>query len=229
MRKILGILGAVFVATNSYGAFQIQLDAGQLRANSSTGLPVGSLLIFISAGANGIFDTVPTAPISGSVNSNLTPGSWVAGDDVLLSVRTDANSGQAFNNAIATNETLNLFTVTQQAGLADNQKIALMWFPQITYSQWLAGTTPTAGMTFGFYNPIYWGNGTNNPDGLDPWIVPASGLVNLNFFTNEPPNGGTQAPYEGFGSNFVIIPEPSTFALIGVGAVLIPLLRRRKA
>ncbi|MEY2487456.1 MAG: hypothetical protein QOH39_3104 [Verrucomicrobiota bacterium] len=223
MKKLIVTFLAVFTAASGYGAFSIQLDAGELRANSTTGLPVGSVLLFISAGADGVFET-PTS---------LMPGSYVAGDDVLLSVMSDPSSAQAFNTAVGTNETLNLFTITSAAPPDSatppaGQAIGLLWFSQITYSQWQAGTTPTAGQTFGFYNPSFWGNGTNNPDGGNAWVVPASGLVNLNFFTTDSDAGGTQTPNRGFGNNFfVAIPEPSTFALMIAGAVGFLALRSR--
>ncbi len=225
MKKLLVPLLLLCGALSGFGAFQIQLDAGQLRSNSSTGLPTGSLLILISAGANGVFDTP----------NNLAAGGYVAGDDVLLSIRTDPNSGQAFNTAIGTNETGNLFSVTTAAPPDPStppagQLIGLMWFPGITYSQWLAGTTPTAGQTFGFYNPLFWGNATNNPDGGNNWAVPASGLINLNFFTTDSDGGGTQAPARGFGNNFVVvaIPEPTSLALVTIGLAVVAFRRRSK-
>jgi hypothetical protein len=227
MKKLIVAFLAVFTAASGYGAFSIQLDAGQLRANSTTGLPTGSVLLFISAGADGIFET-PTS---------LTSGHYISGDDILLSVMTDSSSAQAFNTAVGTNETLNLFTITSAAPPDSatppaGQAIGLLWFSQITYAQWQAGTTPTAGQTFGFYNPIFWGNSgpsANNPDGGNAWVVPASGLINLNFFTTDSDAGGTQTPNRGFGSNFTVapIPEPSTFALMIAGAVGFLALRSR--
>jgi hypothetical protein len=217
MKKILVSLLSLFAAGTTYGAFSIQMDAGQLRTNSSTGLPVGSVLIFITAGADGIFQT-PTG---------LKQGSYVAGDDVLLSVVSDPNSAQAFNISGGTNETINLFSISNVTP-PTGQLLGLMWFPSITYTQWQAGATPVAGQTFGFYNPLFWGNGTNNPDGGNNWAVPATGLITLNFFTTDSGGGGTQAPSEGYGNNFVVaIPEPSSIALVAIGALALIGLRRR--
>ena len=220
MKKFLLAILPMAVSMNCYGAFSILLDAGQLRANSTTGLLPGSVLVFISAGADGVFET-PT---------NLMAGSYVAGDDVLLSVMTDSASAQPFNTSGGTNETISTFSMTQVTP-PTGQPLALMWFPAITYAQWQAGTTPTAGQTFGFYNPIFWGNATANPDGGDPWTVPApGGLISLDLFTTDTDLGGTQSPNRGFGNNFTVlpIPEPSTYALLAAGATCLCTLRRRR-
>ena len=223
MKKLVVSLLSLVAAATSYGAFSIQMDAGQLRSNAATGLPVGSLLLLISAGADGIFQTP----------SGLTAGRYTAGDDVLLSVVSEPTSAQAFNTSGGTNETIDLFTITNVTP-PTGQLIGLMWFSGITYAQWQASATPTAGQTFGFYNPLFWGNGSNNPDGFDPWAVPNAGsLINLHFFTSDSGGGGTQAPSRGFGDNFLVkpaaVPEPSSIALVALGIGFLPLLRRRKA
>ncbi|MDQ6939149.1 MAG: PEP-CTERM sorting domain-containing protein [Verrucomicrobiota bacterium] len=223
MKKFLAPLLVLLGSATTYATFSVALDAGQLRSNSTTGLPVGSVLILIAAGADGIFQT-PT---------QLTAGRYVAGDDVLLSVMTDPNSAGTFNTAGGTNETNSPFSVVQMApatpgAVPSGQLIGLMWLPGITYAQWLAGTTPSAGQTFGFYNPLFWGNATNNPDGGNAWAVPDTGVLNLNFFTTDSDFGGTQAPSRGFGNNFVVlIPEPSTYALLLAGIAGLFVWRRR--
>lgn len=220
MKKLLVPLFISLATINSYGSFSIVLDAGQLRADSSMGMPMDGLLILVTAGSDGIFQT-PTS---------LIPGSYSAGDDVLLSVMGDTQSAQGFNTAGGTNETNNTFVINTAAP-PSGQEIGLLWFGGITYTQWLAGTTPTAGMTFGFYNPKFWGNATDNPDPGDPWVVPSAGsLVNLDFYTTDSSGGGSQLPSRGFGNNFSVVPEPSSLALIGFGLFgLVPILRRRKA
>jgi hypothetical protein len=213
MKRLLASFLSLLVASDIYAAFSVQLDAGQLRANPATGLPVGSLLILISAGADGVFET-PT---------NLVAGFYTAGDDVLLSVISEPPSGAAFNISGGTNETINLLTITNVTP-PTGQLLGLMWFPNITYAQWQAGATPTAGQTFGFYNPKFWNgsNSSNNPDGGDPWIVPNAGsLISLDFFTTDSGGGGTQAPMEGYGNEFAVfaVPEPGTWSLLGLGGL----------
>jgi len=226
MKKILAALLLSLATATSYGAFSTILDAGQLKLDASTPMPSGangSVLVFITAGADGVFQTP----------NFLSPGNYVAGDDVLLSVFTDPSSGQPFNTAGGTNETNSVFAISSQVA-PTNQLLGLMWFPGITYSQWQVGAVPAAGQKFGFYNPLFYGNATNNPDGGDVWAVPAAGgLINLNMFTTDSSGGGTQAPSEGL-ANFTVtataIPEPSSVAELLTGAVIGAgfLLRRAK-
>jgi hypothetical protein len=225
MKKILAALLLSLATATSYGAFSTVLDAGQLKLDASTAMASGAngaVLVFITAGANGVFDTP----------NNLSAGNYVAGDDVLLSVFTDPSSGQPFNTAGGTNETNSVFAISSVVA-PTNQLLGLMWFPGITYSQWQVGAVPANGQKFGFYNPLFYGNATNNPDGGDVWAVPASGLVNLNMFTTDSSGGGTQAPSEGL-ANFTVtttaVPEPSAVAQLLTGAVIGAgmLLRRSK-
>jgi hypothetical protein len=163
----------------------------------------GSLLLLIDGGANNTF------------SNSLSPGQYVSGDDTIL-------GAGGFDMSGGTNETLTSFSNLSGTG---NDLIALRWFPQITYAQYLASTTPVAGQNFGTYNPLADGNGTNNPDGGDPWAVPSSnsGAIALDFFTSNTDLGGSQAPSEGY-ANFSVtsVPEPSTYcaaALAALGAI----------
>ena len=88
--------------------------------------------------------------------------------------------------------------------------LALRWFPQISLTQFNAGTTPVAGNNFGTYNPLFWGNGSNNPDGGNEWAVPGGGAtINFNFFTTDSGGGGTQSPAEGYAQFSVVGSVPT--------------------
>ena len=213
----LCVLGAAVAAKAD---FSIQLDAGRLTQTANMPLPQGSLLIMVAAGADGVFST------------NITPGHFTGGDDILLAMSTTGSGAGGFNNNVGTAETSNLITVnTQNLSLTVGNQIALLWFPQISYTQFQAGVTPVAGNTFGLYNPVFYGNSTDKPDGGDLWQVPVGGLINLNFLTtNADPPPGTQNPMEGF-SQFTVIPEPASMALFitGCGGAAALVLRRRRA
>ena len=217
MKKLLALLFLV-IATPAFADFTIILDAGKLRLSAATPMPVGSVLVLVAAGGDGSF------------SNSLSAGQYVSGNDVLLSLTTVTNSSGAFNTAGGADETLNVITINTASfpGLAVGDLLALRWFPQISKTQFQAGTTPAAGNNFGTYNPLFWGNGTNNPDGGNTWSVPSPGAtVNLNFFTLDSDFGGTQAPATGY-AQFSVIPEPSTWALLSCGLIGAVGLRLRK-
>jgi hypothetical protein len=204
-------------ASSSHASFSVNLDAGQLKgfggaltmqADNAAPHTNGSLLLLIAAGG----DT--------SFSNSLAPGQYVSGNDVILGAGGFDTNGGA-------NETLTAFS---NLSGTDGDLIALRWFPSITYGQFLASATPTAGQNFGTYNPLADGNPNNNPDiafdsQSSPWAVPAgnTGLLNLDFFTTDSDQGGTQAPPEGY-ANFAVtaVPEPATYVsalLAAMGAV----------
>ena len=181
-------------------------------SDNTNGSPNGSLLLLIGAGGTGSY---------GGFSNSLAPGQFVSGGDIILGAG-GFNSNSGFHDE--TNTAFDSLT----AGVT-GQAIALRWFPQITYAQFLASVTPIVGENFGTYNPLAAGNGSDNPDGGDLWVVPGpQSTVNLNFFTTDDPNGppfGTQAPMEGFANSSVTaIPEPATWgaaALAALGTVIV--------
>jgi hypothetical protein len=208
MKKLLFLLSLIAVASSARADFTIALDAGQLA-----GMPVGGLLVIVAAGEDGSF------------SNSLNPGQYVSGNDILLSQVAFPNSSGAFNTSGGTQETINPIVINTSnfPTLATGDLLALRWFPQITQAQFLTGTTPSAGQTFGTYNPLAAGNPTNNPDGGSVWAVPSAGAtINLDFFTANSDGGGTQPASAGF-ANFTVtaVPEPATVVseLFG-GAIL---------
>jgi len=186
MRKFLALF-LLFVATSALADFTVILDAGRLRLSAATPMALDSVLVLVAAGGDGLF------------SNSLAPGQYASGNDIVLSVMTIPGSAGAFNNSGGLDETLNFLTI-KTAGfptLVVGDLLALRWFPQISLTQFNAGVTPVAGNNFGTYNPLFWGNGSNNPDGGNEWAVPAAGAtVNLNFFTTDSGGGGTQNPNE---------------------------------
>lgn len=158
MRKLPALLFLAIV-TPASADFTILLDAGKLRLSSATAMALDSVLVLVAAGGDGSF------------SNSLAPGQYASGNDILLSVITLPDSAAGFNNSGGLDETLNALTISTAnfPALAVGDLLALRWFPQISLSQFNAGTTPAAGNNFGTYNPLPWGNGSNNPDGGDPW------------------------------------------------------------
>ena len=129
MKKILALL-FVALATPAFADFTVNLDAGRLRLNLGTAMPAGSVLVLVAANGDGFSNT-------------LSAGQYVSGNDILLSILTVPGSSGAFNISGGTDETLNTLTIsaTSFPGLAVGDLLALRWFPQITKTQFLAGTT----------------------------------------------------------------------------------------
>ena len=188
MRKLLALLFLAAV-TPVLADFTVIVDAGRLRLSAATAMPFDSVLVLVAAGGDGLF------------SNSLAPGQYASGNDIVLSVISATGSAGAFNNSGGPDETLNVLKISTAnfPTLAAGDLLALRWFPQISLTQFNGGATPIAGNNFGTYNPLFWGNGSNNPDGDDPWAVPAAGAtINLSFFTTDSGGGGTQAPAEGY-------------------------------
>ena len=203
MRRLSLLLSFFLGVAGAHGDFSVQLDAGRLRIDGSTPLPHsdnispangGSLLLLIAANGDGAFET------------NLGPGSYIGGNDLIL-------AAGGFDTSGGTDETITFFYVsTFGLTLPASDRVALRWFPQITYQDYKNGVTPITGQIFGTYNPRVSNppNPNDNPDGGDPWLVPSGGAVRLNFFTTDSDGGGTQPPTEGYASSVVgTIPTPS--------------------
>jgi hypothetical protein len=223
--KKIALLWLLAFTVSVHADFSVLLDAGRLRLDTANPMPLGSLLVLIRAGGDNSF------------SNSLAPGQYVSGNDVLLSAAAFSSSAGGFNNSGGPEETNNFLTNLPNPASVTGDLIALRWFPQITYAQFLAGTTPVAGQNFGTYNPLAAGNPNNNPDlafapDSSPWAVPSTGAINLDFFTTNSSGGGTQLPSEGF-ANFTVaapaVPEPSTYLapLLGSAAIGMGFLRRR--
>lgn len=217
MKKLLALL-FLAIATPAFADFTIILDAGRLTINGSTPMPLDSVLVLVAAGGDGSF------------SNSLSAGQYVSGNDILLSQTAFPSSSGKYNHAGGVEETFNTITISTTAfpTLAVGDLLALRWFPQISWTQFNAGATPAGGNNFGTYNPFFWGNATNNPDGGNTWSVPSGGsTINLDFFTTNAIPAGSQNPIEGY-AQFSIIPEPSSIALLSCGLIGALGLRLRK-
>lgn len=218
MKKILCVL-LLGVSSSAFADFAVNLDAGRLRGPAGlTALPsdntspsnAGGLLLLIAAGGDLTF------------SNTLTSGQYVSGNDILL-------AAGGFNMIIGTDETQTSFSITFTPATGD--RIALRWFPDLTFAQFKLGATPSAGQSYGTYNPRTSNpaNTTDNPDGGDSWLVPAGGTINLNFITtNSDPPPGTQPAALGFANFIVAVPEPSTFVGLAIGFAALLGFRARK-
>lgn len=174
-----GICGSILASVT------VNLDAGRLRESSTTALNAadggGALLLLIASGADHVFS-----------NNNVAAGSFVSDDDVVL-------AAAGFNDHHGADFTGSVFMFAIPAGAQAGQPVAVRWFPRTTLSEYASGTAPAAGDPFGTYSPRMNAENTNdNPDGAQPWLLPADGATtDLRFFTSDSIAAGSQSPAAG--------------------------------
>ncbi|MCE0523091.1 MAG: PEP-CTERM sorting domain-containing protein [Methylacidiphilales bacterium] len=218
---LLSLFACVLLPTRAN--VTVTLDAGQLTGPSgvTTGPNAmqvdntspsnnGSLLLLIDLGSS------PSA----TINNTITAGNFVGTGNTILA------AGGFNNNSLGgPNETITNFTITSGTS---GDYIGLLWFPQITYQQYVNDlATTTAGTYFGSYTPSPLGS--TPTDGGSAWTLPSSGFVDFDFITSN--NGGNEANNFGY-ADFQVeaVPEPTAIALFGLGGLLVfALTWRRKS
>jgi hypothetical protein len=188
----------------------ISLDAGWLYGAAGTAaLPQGSLLLLVVSS-------------SGTTFGGPTVGSFTSAGDTILGTAQGSNNNNGTGGLGGNgSETFNNINASISTSLVGHD-VALYWFPGITKAQYSSGVTPTAGTIYGAYNPqaiSITTNANQDPDGGSPWTAPTDNGGNpiLEFFTAL--DEGSQNELEGTARFTVLIPEPSTYALLGLGAL----------
>jgi len=169
----------------------------------------------ITAGSKGILVASTTDSVFGQSDAllglNLTVGSIFAGDDVVVGVMSasalDTNRG--FADSVV---------VPYSGNLGEGDKLAFYWFPDIS------GSTVVGGSSYGFYRSDSIDSGAG---GTVAFIAPATGSA-LTLAYYDTANGGMATKPEFTASLTVPVPEPSTYALMGLGLVVVGLMARRK-
>ncbi|WP_346187494.1 PEP-CTERM sorting domain-containing protein [Rubritalea halochordaticola] len=106
-------------------------------------------------------------------------------------------------------------------GISANDNLVFLWFPSI---ESLSGTI-TAGQQFGILTGMPASEDLSGES--QAFVVPAEGsTANMIFVDNGATNGGLTDQSQ-FVASYATVPEPSSFALIGLGA-LATLFRRRR-
>jgi hypothetical protein len=179
----------------------------QIDDNSANNVN-GSVLLLLDLGA-------------GNTASNvLTAGQYVSGNNTVL-------AAAGFEDYGGTNTAFTSLVFNMGSANAGDE-LALRWFPQITLAQYEANTPTVAGEVFGTFNP-----GGAATDGGSAWVLQSNGSTfNLTFNTQSA--GGNELNTAGFAGTAVlpaigVVPEPSTYVLLGVGVVVLLAIRRRVA
>lgn len=210
MKRILTFVLLAMSAVALRADVTINLGFGNVYENAADGgmlAPEGSLLQLIVSPGNSIF-------------GDPTPESFVSDDDIVL--------GSLFINQGA-GAFLEPITFTLTGGVTAGDQILLRWYPTLDVND--LGTGPGAGTHYGQFRTDL----VETNYGSDTaWVVPAEGAtINLNFLTAD--NGGTDGgpghgdhpESEGI-ANLTVIPEPSTYALVGLALAALGFARRRR-
>jgi len=212
MKKLLLLaLGWCVISSSAGASTFVGLAAGDLTDQSGSALPVNSLLLLIASGADSQFENY------------LTEGQFVGGDDVALGFESVNNN---LGGIQTTSNSFNLSTTLV------GQPIAIRWFSNFTYHQYLNAETPPVGSRYGTFAGLT----TGNPNGGMAWVLPGvGGAITINFVTDSANLFGDLRLPDAYNNSFgqtlstiAAVPEPAGLILFSVGVGLV-VLRRRAA
>jgi len=220
MKKILlSLFSTLVLCTAAKASVSLGIDAGILADSSGNAITngsngSGSLVLLIASQGDSLFQAA-------------TVGSYTSGDDIVVGAFQMNYFGGT--GEINTTATFSYTTVgsASSSTFDAGDLLAIRWFPNITFSQFQGGTKPAAGDFYGTYSSV------GTPDGGIAWTAPADGASlavtqGLNFYTTNSGGGGSQTPSKGYASTQVAaVPEPSTFALLGLGVGVAGWMARR--
>ncbi len=196
----------------------------QLGELTSAGNPIANGTLFIiSSGADGIFDSTPSSWISSGT-------SITGGDDILLTA-TQIGAGDATSDWIE----------SYQNGVVAGQKIEALFFNGLTQDQVNYSTGMLInGYSFANSGGTSYGFGTYRTDATEtlngavsdpiPWVLPADAgsTASLDAYTGTGEYTGNDITATLNTTALVsVVPEPSSYALLGMGFLTLLLAVRR--
>jgi len=208
-------LAAGSLLTSARATFSINTEYANLfQSDGVTQIGVGVVGILVA-------DEGTNAGIIDPYNTVLNVGNYLGGssDDRIIGIFTSINNPPAFSGSGFQKD----FTGLEYSGnFNQGDKLYLLWFPTIT----AVGSTVGGGISYG----VYRSDSVNTASGANiAWLAPAdSGTYNMSAYLNSiyPGSGVTTADFTA--SHITAVPEPSTYGLLGAGALVLVLFRARK-
>lgn len=201
MKKLLlSAVALVSFSASSFATITINLTGAYIQFADGFTRAPVGSLVQLVASTN---DSIFTAPSADSFTGDSSD------DFVVASFEVNLEPGAFLEDIV--------FSLAGTLGTGD--QLMLRWFPQLT----LTAAAPGADAQYGEFRTDAIENGSTTN-----WTVPADGSTHeLYFLTSSA--GGTRPNSEG-AANFVVVPEPSTYALMVVGAAgLVGYARRRRS
>ena len=206
------LLVTVLIGTVRASDVSIGVDIGVLSNQNGVTLSDGSLILLI-ASSSGNWQPI-------------TAGQYVSGDEIV--VAATAASSAISHNAGETAFTWQ-YNYADIASFSPGAHIAVVWFPDITYSNYATlGTLPVSGNSYGLFSA------TTDLSGGCSWVAQPGGTYlgyADGYVMNTAGAGGAISDSQAKASNTVTgVPEPSSVVLLVAGGFLMTgaLLRRRK-
>ena len=193
---LAGSISCILAGSAAAQDVTINLFAGKLYgADGITAVPQGGLLLFVASTQDSTFAS-PTA-------TSFTPGA----DDIVVAAFGLNN----FNgpNTGTDSQSVNL---TYSGNFGNGDLLQFYWYPTLTTASYTNGNGPGGQTPYGQYRTDSLLGGSDIA-----WVAPAGGgnTFNLNFATTS--IGGDVSDIFGRASFVTPVPEPSTYALFGLG------------
>ena len=206
----IAVLTFALCGNHAQATVQIDLQIGGIyQSDGTTKVPIGSIGVLVASTTDSSFLATNTATSSSLAGTTLSVGSFLGGsDDMIVKVLTAKAFTGTSDNGFSDVST---YTLTGNWNAGD--ALAIYWFPTIT----TAGSTVQNGTSFGFFTSSTFDSSVGGSSAL---VTPSdSSSVNMYYFTQSVTGQPSTVSASQLSATQTVtaVPEPSTFALVGLG------------